>query len=155
MTLLAATLATELKNTGLYTTEAEAIDAWASAYKTYMLGATSNAIVITPAALDAAKLAMVGALTGLSVNGATALQAGIVAFWGAIVPATAWLTVTVITPPVLLTGLTAALTSVFASNKTGSLSKNDSMDTIAGAIHTNSLGGTATWPTPVGPQPIL
>lgn len=155
MALLSTTLATELKAMDLYDLEADAINAWAAAYKEYMKGATSNGVTIVPVALVPAEAAMVGALTGLSTSGATALQAGIVAFWGAIVPATAWPTVTVITPPPLLAGLGAALTTVFTANMSGALSKDASMDAIATSIHTNSLGGTATWPVPIGPMAIL
>jgi hypothetical protein len=156
MALLASTLATELKNMTLYDLEADAILAWAAAYKTYFEGATSNGVTIVPTSLVPAESAMVGASTGLSADAATALQTGITAFWTAIIPAVAWPTVTAITPSTLLPGLGAALTGVFASNTSGSLSKDDSMDAIAGVIHTNSLTGIAVWPTPgPGPQPIL
>lgn len=155
MALLAATLATELKALDLYDTEAEALTGWAAAYKKYMEGASSNGVPIVAASLVPAEAAFIGAGTGLSTGAATALQAAILAFWGAIVPATAWPTVTVITPPALLSGLATALTSVFTANTEGGLAKDASMEAIATAMHTNSLGGTATWPTPVGPQPII
>jgi hypothetical protein len=94
-------------------------------------------------------------MTGLSVTGPAAIQAGIVAFWGAIIPATAWTGVTAITPPPPLAGLVASLTLVFAANVAGKKSKDDSMTAIANAIHTANLGGIAAWPLPIGPQPIL
>ena len=146
MALLSTTLADELKALDLYDNEADAIAGWAAAYREYMKGATSNGVTIVPAALLPAETAMIGASTGLSETGATALKAGIVAFWAAIVPATAWPTTTLITPPALLSGLDVELGKVFLSNKEGELSKDASMDTIATEIHVSSLGGTATWP---------
>lgn len=158
MALSATTLADELKSMELYSDEASAASAWAASYRAYMEDATSNGIPIVAASLVAAESAMVAGLSGLSTAGATALQTGIQAFWGAIIPAVAWPTVTAITPPVLLAGLSAALTTVFAANIAGSLSKDASMTSIANTIHTNSLGGIAAWPAPptgAGPQPIL
>lgn len=160
MAMLQTTLATELKALALYNDEPSAIQAWADAFANYFQGdgategAQSNALYITPAAIPAAKAAMVGAMTGLSTAGAAAIQAGIVAFWGALVPATAWPTTTAITPPPGLSGLAVALQAVFDANTVGGLSKDDSMTAIAGAIHPiNAVGGTATWPG-LGPQPI-
>lgn len=163
MTLSSTTLADELKAMGLFDNEPDAVEEWAEAYKTYMEEATSNLVDIMAVALVPAKAAMVAAMSdtepptgiGLSTSGATAIQAGTLAFWGAIIPSVAWTGVTAITPPVLLSGLATILEGVFTANKNGSLSKNASMNAIAAAIHANSLGGTATWPTPVGPQSIL
>lgn len=160
MPLVAATLAAELIDMDLYATEPEATAAWAAAYRVYFEDASSMSIPIVPAALVPAEPAMVGGLSGMSAASAAAgaIQAGILAFWGGIVAATAWPTVTAITPPPLLTGLGAALTSIFEANKSGSLSEAAAMTAIATSIHTNSLGGIAVWPpTPggPGPQPIL
>lgn len=154
MAMLQTTLADELKALALYDNEPDAIQAWADAFAAYFGDAESNAVIIAPAAIPAAKAAMAGAMTGLSMTGAAALQAGIVAFWGALVPATAWPTTTAITPPPGLSGLAAALQVVFDANTIGGLSKDASMTAIAGAIHPiNAVGGTATWPG-LGPQPI-
>lgn len=154
MPLLPTVLASELKSLELYDNELEAINGWAAAYRKYMEGATSNGVTIVPAALIAPELAMVGALGGLSTLAATALQTGILAFWGAIIPAIAWPSTLAITPPALLSGLVASLSGVFSSNTSGLLSKDASMDAIANAIHLASLGGTTTWPGPAV-MPIL
>jgi len=154
MTLSANTLATELKALSLYDTEAAAITAWAGAFGTYFQGAQSNAVVIVSGSIAVAETAMIGAATGLATGAGTALQAGITAFWGALVPAIAWPTTTVITPPGLLAGMGAALDAVFASNMAGALDKNTCMTNIANIIHANVQGGTATWPLPIGPAVI-
>jgi len=155
--MLAATLKTNLLAMGLFGTELDAVNAWVDAWTAYFEDAESNAITIVPAALDPAKVAMVGAMSGLSVAGSSAIQSGVVAFWGAIIPATAWPTVTAIVPPSGLSGLAASLDSVFAANIAGEKSAADSYDAIASAMHTVNLGGTAAWPPPPGPgvQPII
>lgn len=158
MVMAAATLADELKGLDLYDVEIDAINAWADAFATYFEDASTNGVPIAPLAIVPAKAAMVGALTGLSTDAATALQVGIVAFWGALVPAVAWPGVLAIVPPVLLSGMGVLLTGVFTANTEGELDKDASMTAIAGVIHTNNLGGIANWPPPpggVGPQPIL
>jgi hypothetical protein len=155
MTLLAATLATELKKLTLYSEEPLAIAAWAEAFGKYFEGAQSNLVPIVPLALEAAVTAFLGAGTGMATDAATALTAAITAFWGAIVPATAWPTTTVITPPPGLAALTNTLKGVFLSNTNSSLSKDVSMTLIANAIHAAQAGGTAAWPLPTpGVQPI-
>jgi hypothetical protein len=151
MTLSASTLATKLKELPLYDDEGEAISGFTDAFSDYFSDAMSNAIQISALALPAAKTAMETAMIALlSSNAANALTLGITAFWGALVPATAWTTVTLITPPVLLASLETALLVTFNNNKTGKLSKDVSMTAIASTIHTNNLGGLATWPSPVG-----
>lgn len=161
MTLLSDTLATELKKLTLYSTETPAIAAWAEAFAKYFEGAQSNAVPIATIALVPAKAAFIGAATGLSLDAATKLQAAITAFWGAIVPATAWATVTAIAPPGGLASISQDLkgidgiSGVFGANTAGKLDKNDSMTAIATAIHSRQSGGTATWPLPTpGIQPI-
>ena len=148
MTLSASTLGDELKAMGLYDNESDAIDAWAAAYRAYFEDATSNSVTIVPASLIASESAMAVGMVGLKTTGALSIQAGIAAFWAAIIPSVAWPTVTAIAPPVLLTGISAALTTVFTANKEGELSKDESMDAIAASIHINSAGGLATWPGP-------
>jgi len=151
MTLSSSTLATELKNLPLYDDEGEAVTGFTNAFGTYFAGAISNGIPINAAALLAAKEAMkVAMLALLSSNAASALRLGILAFWGALVPVTAWATVTVITPPVLLANLETDLLVTFNNNKTGKLSKDVAMTAIAAKIHTDNVGGLATWPSPVG-----
>ena len=161
MAMNLTTLENELKAMALYSTEAAAVTAWADAFAAYFEGdgvtegAESNLVYIVAAAIPAAKAAMAAGLVGMSVSGqgAAKIAAGITAFWGALVPAVAWPTTTLITPPLLLAGLAVALNAVFAANRSGALSKNDSMDAIAAVINTNNQGGTATWPI-IGPQPI-
>ena len=164
MALLADTLATELKAMALFDNEADAIDAWAEAFSTYFEDAASAVLGASPilaAAIPPAETLMKAGMTGLSTAGPAAIQAGIVAFWGSLVanvsnPVTqAWATVTLIVPPVLLTGIAAALTTLFATNTAGSVAKDAAFDAIAASIHTNNQGGLATWPNPVLVQAIL
>jgi hypothetical protein len=155
MALSATQLATELQGLGLYDTESAAIAAWADAFANYFGDAQSNAVIIVPGAVTVAKAAMVSALTGLSTDSGLALQTGITAFWGALVPAVAWPTTTAITPPTFLGTIKATLDPVFLANTNGALSKNASYTAIANALHPLQLGGTALWPSPLFAQPIL
>lgn len=166
MTLSAATLASELKAMPAFATEVAAAEAWAEAFTNYFQGvnpptdsAESTGVPIAPAVMPAAKAAMVGALSGMKSQGATSIQNGIAAFWASLaaLPAAAWVGVTLITPPPGLTGmLEAALIATFASNKSGLLEKDEAIDALAAVIHTNNLGGTATWTGWVPPaQPII
>ena len=156
MTLSASDLGDELKALGLYANEADAVNAWASAFSTYFSGAQSNAAPILIAVIPGAKAAMIAAMTGFKTDAATALQTGITAFWGvlAATPSAAWATVTAIAPPTLLSGIGAALSAVFASNKASGASKDAAMEAIANSIHSKNQGGTATWPTPILTQSI-
>lgn len=163
MALLDTTLAANLKSLELYDEELPAINAWAGAFADYFKLAQSNAVPILPAAVDAAELAFIGACTGLSTNGATALKTALLAFWNVFVlaPAAAWATVTAIVIPTTIAQLDAeppnplSLKTVFQANINGELTKEASMDAIAGILHGASLGGTAAWPTPILVQPIL
>lgn len=151
MTLSASTLATKLKALPLYDDEGEAIAGFTDAFSDYFSGAMSNGLPISALALPAAKTAMNSAMIALlSSNAANALSLGIAAFWGALVPVTAWATVTAITPPPLLANLETDLLLTFSNNKTGKLDKDVSMTAIAAKIHTDNIGGLATWPSPVG-----
>lgn len=151
MTFSASTLSTQLKALALYDDESNAISGWTDAFSVYFEGAMSNGLPISGLALPVAETAMKAAMVGkLATDGASALQLGILAFWGALVPATAWTTVTVIAPPILLSGLGAALTTTFSANVIGKLSANDSMTAIAATINLKNQGGLATWPSPVG-----
>ena len=161
MVMSAATLATELKNLTLFDTESAAAAALAGVFATYSKHALAGAAgtVLAPG-LSACPAAMEAALSGMSAlgQGASKIQAGIIAYWGAITPVTAWVTCTGVTPPPGLSGLATALSSVFASNISGAVTKDQAYDAIAGAIHTiNASGGIAVFPVPpggIGPQPI-
>ena len=154
MTMLQTTLSSELTATGLYANEADAIDAWASAWHIYFLDASASG-AIAPAALAPALLAMKAGLVGLNTGGAVSLQAGIIAFWGAIIPASAWAGAVAIAPPVALLTIAPQLTVTFVNNVSGGLSKSDAMDAIAATLHTiNIAGGTVSIP-PAAPIFIL
>ena len=157
MALTATKLADELKALGLYNTEADACVAWAIAFDNYFQDAVTNGVPVTPGSTVGAKTAMQTGLTGLSVTGAAALTAGIIAYWNTVASlvASIWPGTIAASPPPSLSAIQAALEAVFAANIAGALSKDDSMTAIAGAIHPNNLGGLATWPPPLGPLPIL
>jgi hypothetical protein len=142
----------ELMNLGFYDDEGEAIESLALAFKNYFLDAASNGIPVSPVAADLGEVAMRGALTGLSTTGAAAIQAGIVAFWGALVPAVVFPPALAIIPPPTLAGIAAALTPVFLANTVGKLGKEPSMDAISVVLHANNLGGTAAF---LGPPPLV
>src|SRR3990172_7403360 len=147
MPLVQATLATQLDTqVQNVTTEAAARTAWAQAWRNYFASAASNAVPITPAALTAAQAAMAPALTGLSLTGAAAIQAGILAWWGALgaEPAAAFPGATLIVLPPLTAGIAAALAPVFVANKGPGVTKTQALNAIATALHTSGgLGGTA------------
>lgn len=154
-----STLKSKLLEVGLQSTESEACLAWAEAYRTYFSSAAAGPVPVVAAALATPKSEMAAAMTGLSVTGAAAIQAGVAAFWTSLagVAATAFPASTTATPPAGVTALAAALTAVFLANTSGSLSAEDSYDAIAAAIHTASTGGIAVFPTPsagIGPQTI-
>lgn len=147
--------------------EATAIQNFADAWHTYFQGASVSGVPAVPAALASAKSAMIGAMTGLSVTGAAAIQAGVIAYWGGVATAFAaiWIippnTVVAAIPPPGLSGLAASLAPVFASNSADP-TKTIAQATaaIAAVLHTSGgLGGIATvQPPPVAPPvptPIL
>jgi len=149
-------LKSELMGLDLYDNEPDAINAWSTAWKNYFLDAAANGIPVVPSIVDVGVVAMKPAMVGLSMTGAASLQAGIVAFWGALVPA-AFATCITITPPPAITGIAAALLPVFYANVAGSLSKDACCLSVATVLHTNNLGGIAIFPalpTPL-PFPIL
>lgn len=153
MPLLQSTLKSQIEAVGLKDTEAEAMLAWADVYATYFSGATANGVPANPGVIELAKAAMLGALTGLGMTGAVALQTGITAFWGLVTPAMFAGSIAAAPAPGLA-GLSAALTAAFAANTAGQLEAGPAADTIATAIHVASLGGTATFP-PSLVAPIL
>jgi len=146
--MLINTLKSELLSLELFNTEASAISAWANAFRIYFEDAESNLIPISVPALGTPEAAMKGAMTGLSTAGASAIQAGIVAFWGSLTaaPATYFAAATVITPPPGLSGIATALQAIFDTNISSRASKEEAMAAIAGVIHPANLGGTATFP---------
>lgn len=145
MALSSATLASELDaQVGNVATEAAARTAWAQAWNNYF-GHASCGGTISGLALPAAKSAMASALTGMSSSGASAIQAGIAAWWAALVPATAFAGATVITPPATVSGIAAALASVFTTNNAPGVTKTQALANLAAVLHANGgLGGTAT-----------
>jgi len=154
--LLAAELDTQVQNAA---TEPPARAALALAWANYFYNATSNGVPVTPGSLAGAQAAMAAALTGMSVSGAgaAAIQAGITAFWTAIVgtPPAIFAAATVITPPPTLGGIAAALPPVFAANTMPGVTKTQALNAIAIVLHANGgIGSIATFPGPVV-APIL
>lgn len=161
MAMSADTLAMELKAMPLFDNELDAVSAWADAFDAYFQSAEAGAGgPVVPAGLAPCKAAMEAALTGMSGSGqgAAKIQAGIQAYWGAIIAATAWATCTSVTPPSGLSGLAAALQATFSGNAVPAVTKDQAYDSIATTIHgINAVGGVAVFPAPpggIGPQPI-
>jgi hypothetical protein len=167
MPMASATLASGLSGMAPADTEADAIQAFVSAWDAYFAQSQVGAAVATPGSYAAGLAAMQGALAGCSVTGAAAakLTAGVTAFWAAIatLAPTIWITAPIIlvppiVPPVGLAGISAALAAAFAANTTGSASLSDSANAAATAIHAANLGalvpGSAP-PAPPAPIPIL
>jgi len=149
-------------------TEAEAIANFVSAWDAYFAGASVNGVPATPGSYAAGLAAMQGAMTGLSApnGGSVAIQAGITAFWSAIAGLATgiWLTAPVvlvppIVPPPGLGGISAALTSVFTSNTSGSVDLATAANNVAAALHSSGgLGALVPGsvpPAPPAPLPIL
>lgn len=141
----------------LFTTELDAIEAWAEAYKLYFADAEANAVPVLAPILETAKAAMAGAMTGLSVTGAAAIQSGITAFWTALAPpASVFTAATLITPPPGLAAISADILLAAPNNVLGKKSAPDALGALvlgdAGppvniGIHTLCLtGATATFP---------
>lgn len=149
MPLSQATLASEMEAMVPVETEAEGIDNFATAFETYFYDASVLAVTPTPGSLAGATTAMKSAMVGVSAAGASAIQAGIVAFWGvvAVSAASIWTLappLTLSTPPPGLAGIAAALQPVFVSNTASELDLEDACAAIAAALHPTQLGGTAT-----------
>lgn len=154
MTMNATTLKDELVAIGLFDTEPAAIAGWAAAFRKYFEYAEAR-VPVNAIALGTPEAAMAGAMTGLSTSGAAAITAGVTAFWSslALLPATYFTGAMLITPPPLLSGVTALLTATFAANIAGEKSAEDSYAAIAANIRASNAGGSATFPGPVV-QPI-
>lgn len=141
----------EILNLGFFTTEADAIEGWANAFRTYFEGATT--VIggpIIAANLTPARSAWVGASTGLSVTGSTALQNAIIAWWnvGVANPSSWFATCTAITPPPNLATLAANLDTIFANNTASNADAVTAVTNVANAIHAVNVGGVATFPGP-------
>lgn len=150
MPLLAPTLASELEAMVPVGTEVEAINNFVGAWEGYFANASVAGVPTMAGSLTAAATAMRGALVGMSSAGAgaTALQAGITAFWGAVVgsAATIWVLappVTSATPPPGLGGMGVALEAAFLANINGGLSLTASVTNIANVLHPLQIGGIA------------
>ena len=156
MTLSQATLKSEMVAMDLYGNEAQAVVAWAAAWSAYFADAETNSIPIEPAALPTAEAAMAAALLGMSASdaGAGKIQAGIQAWWGAMVaaPSAFWPGCTAIAPPPGLSGIATALQSAFDSNTSGGVTEDAAYDAITGVLHPVNLGGQATFP---GAPPLV
>ncbi len=151
MAMSSATLTTQLTALPLTTDEPTAISAWAAAFDVYMKEAEANAIQINAAGLVNSVSDMEAAMVGLSGAdlGAVKLRDGMIAYWLAIIPASAWATCTAIGAPATLGGMVAGLRAVFASNLAGELSQADAAAAVAVYLHSvNVPGGTATFPGP-------
>ncbi len=161
MALIPSVLAAGLKNLNPTMQEIDAVNAIASAYNDFISGAMAGPVPIIPAALSAAKAAMIGSLTGVSNSGgaATVISNAVTAYWGVMAGAGAALfpTAISITPPPTLSLIGTLLGPIFTANTQGKLSLSDCADNVANVIATNSNGGIAIFPPPptgLGPQPI-
>lgn len=151
MPLASASLSSQLQAIANGDNVVAAQNAWADAFNTYMQASAAGA-PLNPAIALTARSAMFAALGSLNSAGATALQAGVAAYWTALNVAGAYGASTAVTPPPSVAGLAAALSPVFAANTAGNLSKVASCDALAAAWHPLMFGGTALIggiPTPI------
>ena len=165
MALSSATLSAELQSLTPTGSEATAIAALSDAFDVYFREATVNGVPLVPAAISPGLAAMQAALVGMNApgTGAGKLAAGVAAFWTAQLglATSLWITAPVIlvphiVAPAALSGLSAALSSVFASNVSGGLSLSDCCDAIAAAIHTACSGATVPGSVPpAAPVPLV
>ena len=146
-------LKTELINLSLYDNEPDDIKAWALAWKNYFSDSAANGIPIVPSTLTVAEIAMKSAMIGLSIAGAVSLQAGIIAFWGALLPI-AFPPCLSLTPPPGISGISALLIPVFVANTVGGLDKPTCCQNVATVLHTSNLGGMAIFPLIPSPLPF-
>ena len=146
MTMTSTKLMTELKGMGLFEDEASAINAWVDAWAEYFKGSQAGTVPFNVLSIEAPKAAMAGAMDGLSTAGASAIQAGITAFWGVLMatPPSYYAGATVIAPPPGLPTISADLQLVFDNNRDTEATADAAYDAIASDLHTNNSGGTAT-----------
>jgi len=145
-----ATLEDGFNGMGLYTVELDAAEALASVYDVYFLEAMANGIPVSAGSTELAKAAFLAALTGMSAPGAgvAKIASAVSAYWVAIVAAatTVFAGCLLITPPPTLGVISVALSVVFSQNIAEGSSKTVCSERIAGVLHVNSSGGTATFP---------
>jgi len=152
MALSESTLATALENMTPTLTAGEGEQALAEAYGDYMANrAQASLVLITQASVESfAVPAMAGAMAftpgASSSEGAAAVVAGLVAFWGALVaaPALYFSGATLITPPTFA-GLQAALAAAFDANTSGEATLEEAAEALGAVIHpATDNQGTAT-----------
>lgn len=154
MALVAATLAAGLVNMTPTNSEASAISAFADAWGTYFATAMAGPVPYSGDPTSTAKNALKAAMVGCSAfdQGAAKIQAGIVAYWGAIVaaPPSFFAAAVAVVPPAGLVSIAATLLPIFASNTAGNLPLATAALNVANALHASNQGGTATIPPPPG-----
>lgn len=160
MVMSANTLAIELQNLVPTDSEEAAANALANAYAVF----ASDAEALTPilsTGIDLGKVAMIPALTGMSIfnQGATAIQTGVLAFWSAVAAGltTSFAGALAITPPTGNATLANSLQPVFDANVASNASLVDATNAIAIVMHAAAIvGGTVTTAgVPVIITPIL
>ena len=144
-------------------TEQDAIDILADRFLDFFLDSTVTGASAVQGALAAAETAFRAAAIGLSQAGQSAakVQSAISAFWTAALASapTVWVTIPLIvpgsgTPPPTIGGISAALTSVFASNQSANANLATASAAAATAIMPTQLGATVTLsPPPPGGTP--
>lgn len=124
----------------------EAAQNWANAFAQYFFGAQAGGVPVVAASVtNIAEPAMASAIVFVpgpgSLAGATAIQAGLIAFWGTILaaPATFFPTTIAATRP-SYSLLPAQLAAVFDSNTASELSLVDAAAAIAPVIHSSTAG---------------
>lgn len=167
MALVPSAMAAGLSALAPTMSEGAVIEAISSAWRTYFALSAIGAAPAVAAAFEPGIAAMKGALIGISAPSpgiaAVKIQAGVLAFWGAIVtlPTTIWITAPIvlippIVPPVGISGIAAALNGIFANNMNTLPSAANS---IAGVLHSSGgLGALVPGsvpPAPPAPLPII
>lgn len=152
MAFSSATLSTQLQGIS-GATEGAAITSWTAAWAAYFAGAVAGsgpgvAFTSDPTAITNARNAMATAMTGLSSSGQgdDKVQAGIEAWWTHIAasPGTYFSGASAIAAPAGLSGIAAALVSIFSTNTAPGVTTAQACDAIAAELHTRNAGGTAT-----------
>lgn len=167
MAMIPSIMASGLSAMAPTMSEAAVIQAITSAWRSYFTLAAVGVTPAIPAAFEPGIAAMQGALVGISAPApgvaALKLQAGVLAFWGAItaLPTAIWVTAPIvlippIVPPPGIGGISAALSGVFSVNTNTLISAANS---IAGILHSNGGIGAlvpgSVPPAPPAPLPIL
>jgi len=151
------TLKRKLSALELASDEPTAIAGWTDAWVAYMQEAAAAGPIVGWALEAVPAQAMKTALQGMAMPGAgaAALQAGIVAFWAAMVatPFTYFAGAVAITPPPGISSMASLLVGSFAQNLLAP-SQRIAMGRIAEVFHTANQGGTVTYASPP-PVPIV